>query len=87
MSEKGRDKRIKMTCRPSQAPRPHRREERIDPEIEARVQRIKSRGFLGTMFFDQEIMQRLGLEECTLQLLEKGGLRNLYGKAAPTYVS
>ena len=75
-----------MACPPSQALRPYRREERPDPELEARVQRIEI-GFLGTMFFDHEIMQRLGLEECTLQLLEKGGLRNLYGKAALTYAS
>ena len=39
------------------------------------------------MFFDPEIMQELGLYECILQLLEKGGLINLYGKAAPTYAS
>ena len=42
---------------------------------------------MGSMFFDSEIMKNLGLEECTLQLLEKGGLRNFYGKAAPTYAS
>ena len=51
------------------------------------MNRIENRGFLGTMFLDPDIMQRLGLEECILQLLEKGSLKNLYGKAAPTYAS
>ena len=32
-------------------------------------------------------MRELGLEECILKLLDKEGLRNLYGKAAPTYAS
>ena len=38
---------------------------------------------MGSMFFDPEIMQSLGLEECTLQLLEKGGLKSLDPKINP----
>ena len=87
MLEQRRGKRIKVGCPTSQAPRSHRQEKRIDPEIEAREKRIWARGFLGTMFFDPKLMQELRMEECTLKLLDKGGLWNLYGKAAPTYAS
>lgn len=39
------------------------------------------------MFFDPEIMSRVGLEECNLKLLDKGGPKKFYGKGGPTYAS